>query len=103
MTDYDGNWGGKLMVRKGLWVKCTRVSPGMHNCDRNGFHSLYASNRLNSVKIMTKVKMADQKRFVFTEFSLRNEPITDGITFKVIYQQFLVSRDISLPLGALQF
>ena len=36
MTNYDGNWGGKLMVRKGLWVKCTRVSPGMHNCDRIG-------------------------------------------------------------------
>ena len=33
MTNYDGNWGGKLMVRKGLWVKCKRVSSGMHNCD----------------------------------------------------------------------
>ena len=28
MTDYDGLFGSKLMVRKGLWLKCIRNQPG---------------------------------------------------------------------------
>jgi len=33
MTDFDPLFGSKLMVRKGIWLKCVRVSPGVHNCD----------------------------------------------------------------------
>ena len=33
MTDFDPLFGSKLMVRKGIWMKCVRVSPGVHNCD----------------------------------------------------------------------
>lgn len=33
MTDYDSLFGSKLMIRKGLWLKCVRVSPGVNNCD----------------------------------------------------------------------
>ena len=33
MTDFDPLFGSKLMVRKGIWHKCVRVSPGVHNCD----------------------------------------------------------------------
>ena len=56
MTNYDGNWGGKLMVRKGLWVKCTRVSPGMHNCDRNGFH-VAIQNIVSEIRPTEQIKL----------------------------------------------
>ena len=33
MTDYDSMWGGRIQIRKGLWLKCWTMGPGQHECD----------------------------------------------------------------------
>ena len=44
MTDYDGLFGSKLMVRKGLWLKCIRNQPGKGS-HQKVWYNLYPKSR----------------------------------------------------------